>query len=112
MPIFPAALLPTSRRVPICAPPRSPAVTEAQLLQEFEGLAERLGIRVSRENLEDGPGGFCTIRGERRFILDRKLDVRSQVEIFAREMARLPLDDMYVVPRVRERIDAHRETHV
>ncbi len=87
-------------------------MTDAQLLQEFEGLAERLGIRVSRENLEDGPGGFCTIRGECRFILDRGLDVRSQVEIFAREMARLSLDDMYVVPRVRERINAHRETHV
>ena len=87
-------------------------MTDAQLLQEFEALAERLDIHVSRGNLEGRPGGLCTLRGERRMILDRSLDVRTQAEIFAREFARLPLDDFYIVPRVRERIDAYREAQV
>jgi hypothetical protein len=58
-------------------------MTDAQILQEFEALADRMGIRVIRDNLEGRPGGFCTLRGERRFILDRRLDVTTQVEIFA-----------------------------
>ena len=83
-------------------------MTDTQLLQEFEALAQRLDIRVSHVNLEGRPGGLCTIRGERRIILDFGLDVRSQVEIFARELSRFPLDDVYVVPRIRDRIDQMR----
>lgn len=85
-------------------------MTDAQILQEFEALADRMDIRIIRDNLEGRPGGFCTLRGERRFILDRSLDVSTQVEIFAREFARIPLDDLYLVPRLRDRIDAHRES--
>ena len=87
-------------------------MTDELLLQEFEALSERLGIRVSYVDLEGASGGFCAIRGERRFILDRTLDVRTRVDIFAREFARLPLDDIYVLPAVRDRIDAHREAQV
>ncbi len=87
-------------------------MTDAQLLQEFEALAERLDISVSYEDLEGSPGGLCSLRGERRFILDRSLDVRTLVDIFAREFARLPLDDLYIMPRVRDRIDAYGEAQV
>ena len=87
-------------------------MTPTQLLQEFEALAERLDIQISREDLEGRPGGFCVIRGERRFILDRSLDVATQVEIFAREFARLPLDDVYIVPRLRDIIDEYGEAQV
>ena len=85
-------------------------MTDAQLLQEFEALADRLDIRVIRDDLEGRAGGLCTLRGERRFILDRRLDYATQVDIFAREFARLPLNDVYLVPRLRDRIDAHRES--
>lgn len=86
-------------------------MTDSQLLQEFESLAERLDIQVSRVDLEGRPGGLCTVRGERRFILHHRLDVSTQVKIFAREFSRLPLDDVYVVPRLRDRIDDFREAH-
>lgn len=85
-------------------------MTDAQLLQEFEALADRMGIRVIRDDLEGHAGGFCIVRGERRLILDRRLDVATQVRIFAREFARLPLDDVYLIPRLRDRIDAFRES--
>ena len=87
-------------------------MTDAQLLQEFEALAERLDIQVCREDLDGRSGGLCIFRGERLLILDCSLDVRTQVEVFARELARLPLDDLYILPRVRDRIDAYRETQV
>ena len=87
-------------------------MTDAQLLQECEALAERLGIRVSREDLAGRPGGLCTFKGESRIILDFRLDVTSQVEVFSREFARLPIEDIYVVPRLRDQIDAYREVQV
>ena len=83
-------------------------MTDTQLLQEFEALAERLDIPVTYAKLDGGEGGLCVVRGKRRFILNRGPDVRTHVEIFARDFARLPLDDVYVRPLVRERIDAVR----
>ncbi|MCE2441436.1 MAG: hypothetical protein J4F39_18690 [Candidatus Latescibacteria bacterium] len=85
-------------------------MTDTQLLQEFEALAERLDIPVTYANLEGGDGGLCVVKGERRFILNRGPDVRTHVEIFARDFARLPLDDVYIRPIVRDRIDAVRST--
>ena len=76
-------------------------MTDEQLLQEFEALAERLDIDVARTDLAGRQGGFCVIKGRRRFILERELDVRSQVEIFARELGRLPLDGYFLKPAVR-----------
>lgn len=83
-------------------------MTDTQLLQEFEALAERLDIPVTYADLEGGAGGLCVVRGERRFILNRGPDVRTHIEIFAREFARLSLDDVYIRPLVRERIDEVR----
>jgi len=87
-------------------------MTNTQLLQEFESLAERLDVQVSRADLQGSPGGFCVIRGERRLILDQTLDIRTQVEFFARELARLPLEEIFMPPRVRDTIDSYREAQV
>lgn len=46
-------------------------MTDTQLLQEFEALAERLDIPVTYANLEGGAGGLCVVKGKRRFILNR-----------------------------------------
>lgn len=83
-------------------------MTDTQLLQEFEALAERLDIPVTYVNLGGGNGGLCVVKGERRFILNRSAEASTRNEIFAREFARLSLDEVYVRPVVRERIDALR----
>lgn len=87
-------------------------MTDARLLQECEALAEKLGVRVTRVDLAGRRGGLCTLRGERRMILDKRLDVKSQIELFCRAFARLPIEEIYVVPGLRDRIDARREAHV
>lgn len=79
-------------------------MTDALLLQEFEALTKRLEIGVVRTDLKGRSGGFCIIRGERRFILDKHLDVQTQVRIFAREFRKLPLDGYFLMPAVREAI--------
>ena len=87
-------------------------MTDEQLLQEFEALIERLGIHIARVDLEGRSGGLCRIHGERRFILDRDLDPKNQIKIIASALARLPLDDIFVLPRVRDAIDAFGKAHV
>lgn len=84
-------------------------MTDSQLLQEFEALAHRLNIPITREDLMGGSGGLCTIRGEKRIILDYRLDVPTQVDILAQAFSRLPLDDVFLKPSVRERIEGFNE---
>ena len=98
---------------PVCRKPYNDnrGMTDTQLLQEFEALAERLDIPVTYANLEGGAGGLCVVKGKRRFILNRGPDVRTHIEIFAREFARLSLDDVYIRPLVRERIDEVRPAY-
>lgn len=83
-------------------------MTDTQLLQEFEALAERMDISVTYANLEGGNGGLCVVKGKRRFILNRSAEVRTRNEIFTREFAQLSLEEVYIRPVVRERIDAVR----
>jgi len=80
-------------------------MTDSQLLQEFEALAHRLGIPISREDLMGGMGGLFTLRGVKRIILDYRLDVPTQVDVLAQSFSRLPLDDIFIKPSVRERIE-------
>lgn len=87
-------------------------MTDERLLQELEGLAEQLGITTQRVDLEGRSGGLCVIKGERRFILDRTLDVRAQVEVLSKAFSKLPLDDVFLKPAVREVIDNHSDAWV
>jgi hypothetical protein len=83
-------------------------MTDTQLLQELEALAERLSVEVSVGSLEGSPGGLCRHRGKWRLLVERRLGVRERVEVFLRAFSRLPLEEVFVVPEVRERIEEKR----
>ena len=82
-------------------------MTDTQLLQELEALAERLSIEVSTANLEGMSGGLCKHRGKWRLILERRLGVPERVDAFLKALARMPLEEVFVVPEVRERIERY-----
>ena len=82
-------------------------MTDTQLLQELEALAERLSIEVSAGNLEGSQGGLCRYGGKWRLFLDRGLGVRDRIEVFLRALSQLPMDDVFAVPEVRERIEEY-----
>lgn len=84
-------------------------VTDTQLLQELEALAERLSIEVSDATLDGLPGGLCKHRGKWRLILDRRLSLPERVDAFLKALARMPLEEVFVVPELREKIDRIRE---
>lgn len=80
-------------------------MTDEILLQELEALSEKLEIVISRADLEGRSGGFCLIKGERRFILDRRLASKEQVDVLSKAFSKLPLDNIYLKPAVRNAID-------
>ena len=77
---------------------------ESILLQELETLAEALRIEVRYDAFE-GRGGLCRYGGKTYLILNDELAVGERVEAFCRALARLPLDEIFIRPQVRERIE-------
>ncbi|MBM3265131.1 MAG: hypothetical protein FJY97_17155 [candidate division Zixibacteria bacterium] len=82
---------------------------DTSLLQEMERLAERLAIRVRYAKL-DGDGGLCRYRGVYHLVVNRKLDTKSRIAVIGRALAQCPLDQVFLVPAVRETLDRVSET--
>ena len=81
------------------------------LYQELIHLAERLGIDVSEKSFRNVgvtvQSGFCVVRGKQRIIVDRNVSVGEKSRIVAECLAELPLDQVYVIPGLREFIQKH-----
>ena len=82
-----------------------------QLYQELKDLAQKLGIAVSEQNFRKTglpvKSGLCTVRGERRLLLDKHRSIRYRIDVLAECLGQLPLDDIYLVPAVREYLDSY-----
>ncbi|MDZ7373357.1 MAG: hypothetical protein ONB23_05240 [candidate division KSB1 bacterium] len=75
-----------------------------ELLQELESCAQRLGVEVRREK-GDFEGGLCRVKDRRLIILNEKSPLTRQLRLLARELARLEVDEVYLVPAVRKLIE-------
>ena len=77
-----------------------------QLYQELKDLAERIHITVSEENLKTSgikvKSGLCTVKGKQIFIMDKHKSVHKKIRILAEQLAMKPLEDLYIIPAVRE----------
>lgn len=80
-----------------------------QLYQELKDLAERMQITVSEQNLRTSgikvQSGLCTVRGKQMFIMDKHKSVHKKIRILAAQLAMMPLEDLYIIPAVRELLD-------
>lgn len=72
----------------------------AVLLRECENLTRRCGIDI--RYTQGGPSGLCTVHGEQVMFIDRTLDDDDKLTVYARELSRLDLDSMYLVPALRK----------
>jgi len=86
---------------------------EAAILQQLEELAERLGVRDLYEDLEEEflvRSGTCTVRGNLLAIIDHRLPPSDRIRVLADCLARFDLSTIYLVPAVRDLIEARRAT--
>lgn len=75
----------------------------AEILQELEGLAEKLNARVRYET-GDFKGGLCRVNDEHVIIIPKKIPEELKVSIIARALGTFDLSDIYIVPLLRETI--------
>ncbi len=72
----------------------------------LKDLAEKLDITVSEQNFRStgtsARSGLCVVRGKRMFLVDRHLPVRRKNEALGECLAKMALDQVFVLPAVRE----------
>ena len=77
-----------------------------QLYQSLKELAEKLRVTVSEKNFRNTgikvKSGLCKVKGEKRFIMDKHIPVYTKNKILASCLSKMPHEDIYIVPAVRE----------
>ena len=79
----------------------------SRLLGEWEGLAEKLGVEVVYERLPRCRSGLCRLNDRYLLYVDRALSEDMQVEVFISALSRFPLEELQVLPYVREIMESH-----
>lgn len=84
-----------------------------ELYQGLKDLADKMGIFVSEETLS-APGlkaksGLCIIKNRHVMIIDKKLSVYKKNLILSGCLNRMPLDEIYVIPVIREFLAKHKK---
>jgi len=79
--------------------------------QELKDLAEKLQISVLEENLRKtgvkAKSGFCVLKGRKLFIMDKHKPLRDKVDILAGFLAAMPLENIYLLPALRQLLKRH-----
>ncbi len=83
---------------------------QGALLEELKAVAEKLGLKIREERLLREVGyrvrsGSCRVRDQDVLFLDRALPASAQIDILLEELADRPLDEIYLSPALRERIE-------
>ena len=82
-----------------------------ELYENLKQLAARLEITISEENLKRSgvkiKSGFCKVRGNNLFILDKRLKIHRKVDLLAEFLNSMPHEDIYAVPAVRDLLNRY-----
>ena len=77
-----------------------------QLMEHFETLAEKLGLRII-QGKGDFNGGRCIIRQDKVVVLNKMKPIEQRLRILAQEFSIMNLEGIFVVPVLREYINQH-----
>jgi hypothetical protein len=87
-----------------------PDFPDSFLLQQLEGLAARMKIDVRYESLSDEEftihSGGCKVLDRTLILIDKNQPLAERARLLALELSRYDLEDFYLLPRVREYIQA------
>jgi len=77
-----------------------------QLYKDLCELAEKLDIEVSEQNLRKAgvraKSGFCKVKGNNLFIMDKNISVQKKIRILAEFLGKMPHENIYIMPAVRD----------
>lgn len=85
----------------------APIVNEEKkdsLIKELIELLDRLGYSV---RVEKGifKGGFCLLREQKIFLLNRNLEQDKKINILVKNIAGIGVEGLYLKPNIRDLID-------
>lgn len=74
------------------------------LISELIELLSTIGYRV---RIEKGAfkGGFCLLREEKIFLLKKDLEQDRKINILARNISEIGVEDIFIKPNIRELIE-------
>lgn len=72
-----------------------------EILAGLEKLVESLGIQLRYEKGDFG-GGYCVLKEKRMLIANSALSPAQRIKVLASELAAMNLDDIFVLPALRE----------
>ena len=75
-----------------------------QLLEEFELLSDRIGVKIIKGK-GDFMGGNCTINEEKVIVINNNKPIEQRLNILAKSFIEYDLDKLYIVPALRAYID-------
>jgi len=84
-------------------------MNEELILEHLEKIARSKSIIIRYERLEDGEliirSGSCRVKGNEYIIVDSRLALKERIGVIARELRKRNLEDIYMLPLIREIID-------
>jgi len=81
---------------------------DKQIIEEMTTLAGRLGQKIEFDEF-DGRGGWCRVKGSDRVIINERLSPKEQIRILAQILAKYPIEELTITPRVRQLIEDGRQ---
>ncbi len=81
---------------------------DKQIIDDMTALAGRFGQKIEFDEF-DGRGGWCRVKGTDRVIINKRLSPKEQVRILAQILARFPVEEHAMAPRVRQLIEDARQ---
>jgi len=75
-----------------------------ELLDEFHLLAEKLNVKIMKGN-GDFSGGSCTVNNEKVIVINKGKPIEQRLNILASCFKEYNLDDLFIVPALREYIN-------
>ncbi len=86
------------------------------MLQELEGAASALSIKVTYESLRAsiGHGGLCRVRGQYRVIIEKRASVHERAATLAQALARFDTSAIALGKKPRELVEyyARQQRHL
>ena len=83
-----------------------------QIYQELKELAEKLEFTVSEQSFRrtgvKAQSGFCVVKNENVFIMDKDLALKKRIEILAEYIGERDYENVYMKPAVRELLERNR----
>jgi hypothetical protein len=78
----------------------------SEILGHLESLIENISVELRYEK-GDFKGGLCRVNDQKILIVNSNLTDDEKIKVVATELNQLDLDNIYVLPAIREVIDEY-----